>query len=222
MNREAFLKRQFAAGGPPVTWWISQYLAGHVAYYFCRWGVSANMTTLLALLVSLSGLLFYGLAPAGVASAVISLIILQFGYVLDCADGQVARATKTSSEQGAWFDNLADITITCALGYVCFYQLWSADLPVMLVAAALWIFMLGHGILHFTSTRVRSSTDERIQTSGFLSIVRQLGTGVFDKPALLFWVCLFRDFPVALALMLLLAGFGYTAHAMYSGRRLLV
>jgi phosphatidylglycerophosphate synthase len=75
----------------------------------------------------------------------------QLAYVLDCADGQVARATGKQSEFGARIDILVDFSVQSSIvsTFVSIIARWSGLPPVVLaIFATMWfvnivIFLLG-------------------------------------------------------------------------------
>lgn len=64
--------------------------------------------------VTLAGAATFALVPAALIAApnslglVVATLVLQFAYVLDKADGQLARLTEQTSEVGAYLDFLVD------------------------------------------------------------------------------------------------------------------
>jgi phosphatidylglycerophosphate synthase len=136
-----------------------------------------------------------GLVPAVTASVVViltashaegvwlpgllALVGWQLAYVLDCADGQVARATGKCSDSGARLDLLVDFTressIICAL--VAVIARWS-DPPVVLLAvfSTLWLANLLVAVLARTNDTERQVAGRRgtnavvgpVRDSGFL------------------------------------------------------
>ena len=44
----------------------------------------------------------------GIASGIVTAVLLVLGFALDSADGQVARLTRTSSPAGEWLDHVVD------------------------------------------------------------------------------------------------------------------
>lgn len=71
-----------------------------------RHGVSANSVTAGSALVGLLGATLFAVGgrPALAAGA----ILLQLSLVLDCVDGEIARATRTHSAIGGWLDAATD------------------------------------------------------------------------------------------------------------------
>ncbi|MEJ7696274.1 MAG: CDP-alcohol phosphatidyltransferase family protein [Candidatus Limnocylindrales bacterium] len=80
--------------------------------------VTPNMVSLAGLLVHVAAAMTLFVSPAPVSGPVWIFVILiwQFAFSLDCADGQLARARGRTSPFGAFFDQTIDV-ITHALLY---------------------------------------------------------------------------------------------------------
>ena len=96
-----------------ITALISRRLAYPLAALFCKLGLSANCVTIMsgiswiisAVAVVLSGwMLGLGNISNGYWLLGISLFMVNLGYILDVADGSVARMTNTSSSSGYFLD----------------------------------------------------------------------------------------------------------------------
>jgi phosphatidylglycerophosphate synthase len=102
---------------------VARPLAAVVIVPLSRTGITPNQVTLLTLPVFLAGAALLALRPewwalcAGVA-------ILELSYVLDCADGQLARLKGTSSPVGAHLDFLMDELKAFALVAAVALRLW--------------------------------------------------------------------------------------------------
>jgi hypothetical protein len=85
---------------------VLRRLSARVTPLAVRYGVHPNTVTLLSLLAGLagSGLFCLGDYPALVAGA----LLLQVSLVLDCVDGEIARATRSGSRFGGWLDAATD------------------------------------------------------------------------------------------------------------------
>jgi hypothetical protein len=85
---------------------VLRRISRHITPWAVRHGVSANAVTLASALIGLGGggLFAVGRYPALVAGAV----LLQISIVLDCVDGEIARATRTRSSFGGWLDAVTD------------------------------------------------------------------------------------------------------------------
>lgn len=96
-----------------VTALVSRRLAYPLALLFCRLGWSANCVTIMgglswvlsAVAMVLSGwMLGTGCTTGGYWLLGASLALVNLGYILDVADGSVARMTNTSSSGGYFLD----------------------------------------------------------------------------------------------------------------------
>lgn len=112
--------RVVAAKPPEVEEWVDELihrpLARHLVRLLLRTPITPNQVTLLSTLVGVS---------AGVAIAVgatrpewrlLSALLLFCAVVLDCCDGQLARARGISSTYGAILDGLSDYAVGVAMG----------------------------------------------------------------------------------------------------------
>ncbi len=87
-----------------LSFFIYQRVAYSILLYIRRFEwLTPNKITLFALI---SGLLSAFAVVKG--KYLLSISLLQFSFVLDCLDGQLARYRDLSSEIGMWFDNIVD------------------------------------------------------------------------------------------------------------------
>ena len=88
---------------------VYHYAGAYFAFLSSRVGMTPNHLTILSgFLVSLAmAVMLYG-AGRGIWWALAVVILSIVSYSLDCADGQLARATKQSSKYGAWLDHVLD------------------------------------------------------------------------------------------------------------------
>ncbi len=90
---------------------ISKYIAPQFTFLLSACGVKRpNNITLMSLVLLLAAafmVLFTGMLNAVWYRAVIAVLI-QFSFIFDCSDGQLARITGTTSKLGAWLDRLSD------------------------------------------------------------------------------------------------------------------
>lgn len=185
---------------------ISQRLGSVIAYWACRVGISANKVTLLGLMFMISASLCLGQYPQGPAYAYVALVLYQIGFALDCADGQIARATHTTSEFGAWLDNACDyvryITMLLALGAV----LLSSGLSLVLITVAL--FLLGSGLivnLHTVYT-LKGGHYRSHGLSGFRGSLKYWARSVSDTPFVLLLICLLAPLPLVMSVYIAIIG----------------
>ncbi len=217
-----FWRREYAAGGPPPTWILAQPVAGIIAWCAVRAGVSASQVTLAALSLALAGAGVLAFGDAGISTQVIAWLLLTLAYVLDCADGQVARSTKTASERGGWLDVYCDYAV---IGIVPFAALWyqidsgadSAQLFCLLSGAL--IMVVGRSQDLFTASMFRKASKERFSTAGILHLVRRSAVSLTDTLTVSLLVCVLRENILLLsAAFLILGGLGM-AHSLYIALR---
>jgi phosphatidylglycerophosphate synthase len=211
----ALWSRHYAAGGPPATWWFSQYLGALFAWGALRLGASPTWVTLAALATMIFGCALYATGPLDGTTSLLCLALLQLSYGLDCADGQVARASGRTSEYGAWLDVFCDFIAVQLLTFAMLgVLLRSGFSPAAGIAASL-LWACGRTTHLYTATRIRLAAKSRLQTSGKLTLVRLLLTTLTDTPVVLLVLALLRNHPAPLALAA--AGFGglSLAHAIY-------
>lgn len=104
-------EKQFMSRPPEIEQWSNAQLihplSRTVATAFIKMGISANSVSLLGLscLAGAALLFAYGSWPFGSLAGIVLLFV---SHVLDGADGQIARATGTSSRVGEIIDGLCD------------------------------------------------------------------------------------------------------------------
>lgn len=96
---------------------VAVLFAGRVARWlipFARQaGLSPNQITLASFVITLVAAAF--IAFGGHAAWVIAALLVQVGFVLDCLDGQLARATGNVTDIGGYLDSLTDLVKVFAL-----------------------------------------------------------------------------------------------------------
>lgn len=128
------------------TCWYARLFARKVSIYitwlFLHLRVTANQVTILQILISWLGclLLFFG----GKFGIIWTIIFWQLGYILDCVDGEIARAKKTSSVFGVFLDSLAHVLIIPAIFWsmTFFAYFESQNKWLILVMAILSMFLI--------------------------------------------------------------------------------
>ena len=102
-------------GVPAYTRWVTRPLARYAAAEAAAAGLTPNGVTALSAVLSAAGLVVLVAAPPAPVTGVVVAVLLAAGYVLDSADGQVARLTGTGSPAGEWLDHVVDSIRTPAL-----------------------------------------------------------------------------------------------------------
>ncbi len=108
-----------------IVWnkFVARPLAAAVIVPLARTSVTPNQITLVTLPVFLAGAALIAFRP-GWGALCAGVGILEFSYVLDCADGQLARLKGTSSPVGAHLDFLMDELKAFALVAAIALRLW--------------------------------------------------------------------------------------------------
>lgn len=133
-------------GGFAWTRLVSQRIGAFIAVRAIRRRVPPAPVTVASLVVGV-GTSMVALVLAGEVrwlAGVLALVGWQLAYGFDCADGQVARATGTTSPAGARLDVTVDFATKLAMAAALAPSALEAGLPVAVVVAAAvaWIFPL--------------------------------------------------------------------------------
>jgi len=134
-----------------------------VVYFAARMGITPNTVSFASGASAFMAFMFGLLLPASQPLMPIVLIYLvsQLAYVLDCADGQLARATGTASKYGDFLDKSVDIAAFTLIfgGYFGFlYRHLSATGNV--AGAESWLLL---GFLFLMARTSRFAIWQRIQ-----------------------------------------------------------
>lgn len=102
-------------GVPAYTRWVNRRLARYAAAAAYAAGWSPNAVTAASAALSLAALLTMVTVPQTASLGIVVACLLAAGYVLDSADGQVARLGRRGSAAGEWLDHVVDAVRTPAL-----------------------------------------------------------------------------------------------------------
>jgi len=122
---------------------------------FCiRTGISANTVTLMSLLLGVCGSLFF--YSQNVLINFIGIVIEYFSVVLDCADGEVARLTHSSSQLGRFLDGMVDSLNFFAIYVVLAVRMTNETIPFTSRKWGwmIWISLIICGIFHADQARM--------------------------------------------------------------------
>ncbi len=213
----AFISRRYARGGPLVTWFVCQPAGGVVAHASNRAGLRPTALTAASLVLGVGGCAAFASAAASSTFALAGLLLV-LSYVFDCADGQLARATQTSTARGAWLDILADATIVVALALAVLNQTLDQRWKPFAFLAAL---LLGAGRCASLITTVFGSRDAQAwRSKGILRVGRVAYVSLIDTPVV--YVLLVSAGAAGDALLFAAATLGAASvvHAIVVGARL--
>ncbi|UYO96652.1 CDP-alcohol phosphatidyltransferase family protein [Microbacterium sp. M28] len=95
------------AGVPAYLRWINRPLGGRAAVVAASWGASPNGVTAASAVLGGAGVLVLAGFPSWWAGPAAALLLLA-GYILDSADGQLARIQGRGGPAGEWLDHVVD------------------------------------------------------------------------------------------------------------------
>lgn len=128
------------------TEWVCRPPAAVVVYLMRNTRVTPNQITFLSAVVAAAAAAMFALLP-GHAGLVIAAVVYELSFVLDCADGQLARLRKISSVLGHMLDFLMD-ELKAMLIFACVaVRLWrdSGD-DLYMVCGIFGLFALASGL----------------------------------------------------------------------------
>lgn len=112
-------------GVPAYTRWVNRRLARFAAAAAYSAGWSPNAVTAASAAMSFAALWIMVAVPQTAALGIAVGCLLAAGYVLDSADGQVARLGRRGSPAGEWLDHVVDAVRTPALHLAVLVGLYS-------------------------------------------------------------------------------------------------
>ncbi|MFF4585110.1 CDP-alcohol phosphatidyltransferase family protein [Streptomyces sp. NPDC001388] len=113
-------------------------------------GATPNQLTVLGALFTFPALAAVALLPPAPTMAACVSAALAVGFVLDSADGQLARGQRSGSPSGEWLDHVLDCVKILALHLVVlvsFYRFFSLPGPLWLLAPM--VFQLAAVVIFF-------------------------------------------------------------------------
>jgi len=132
--------------------WVSIFarpLSYYITWILLKFGVSASGTSILALIIGSVGSLL--LLTGSFYVGFIGVLLINLWIVIDCADGNVARVTQTTSKFGELLDAISGYIFVCVL-YTCLglaAYLYEGILPIP--TNYKWIFILAGAIASLSS-----------------------------------------------------------------------
>lgn len=113
-----------------------------ITWYLAPWGVSANMVTCLAWVVSFGAAWAFGFGNAW--GWTLGVLLLQCWYLLDHVDGQIARLREASSLDGVQLDYLMHHSVNLVIPFGIGWGMFRQEGPTAWLVAG---FMWGWGLL---------------------------------------------------------------------------
>ncbi|MEO8636954.1 MAG: CDP-alcohol phosphatidyltransferase family protein [Gemmatimonadales bacterium] len=134
---------------------IHRPLARRVVPLLIPTPITPNQVTLLSALVGISGAVALAVGATRPAWRIPAGLLLFAAVVLDCCDGQLARARKISSTTGAIVDGIADYVVGISLG-IC------GSWYMVTVHGSPWYWLLG--LAGIASAAVQSALFDHTKT----------------------------------------------------------
>jgi phosphatidylglycerophosphate synthase len=213
-----FLARRFAMRSPFWSWTLFEPAGGALAYLFARMHATPTVVTLLGGAVGTSGAALLGLATDR-GDVLVSAALLLLAYTLDCADGQLARATGQTSESGAWLDATVDAVVIAFLSASLAYAL-STDgghpLSFLLAGA----FGASRSTSLFTWARVKSTRSGAMPRTGVARALRTAYGSTVETPFVYAILCATRLSPTALRVVIVAVTVLTVGRTLVGARRL--
>ncbi len=194
MERFIISSRNQGAAWP--TKHISYPIGARFAYVFAKLGFSPNAVSLIGLAVALLTVVAVYFQHNNVMAAIILFVGLEVSYIIDCADGVLARAMNRTSPFGAILDKLCDGLQTLVIPL---FLVWIIDcrgeiqvhltVPLMIT----WVIsssLLTHTIW-FKSIYITQSTPSEKRKRGFIASVAAI---LIDNPTTRLLVAVFWAF----------------------------
>ncbi len=209
-----FWERSFAVSCFPPTWHIFQRLGGVLAFIAYKIGLSPNMITLIGGLTGTYAIWQFSVLPLGLLETVHLSLVFSFVYILDCADGQLARATGKTSKLGKWFDIGVDfyLIILFPVGISIFIKSLHIGPNIDWMVMGL---IIGRALILITSSLKRSGGEDHHPSSSY---VKKIIQSILDTPVFYLWICWARLNPEWLIMSALFFGVLYIIESIYLSR----
>jgi phosphatidylglycerophosphate synthase len=159
-------------GVPAYTRWVNRRLARYPAAAAYRLGLSANAVTAASVLASAAAIALIAIAPVTAPVGIAAAVLLAAGFVLDSADGQVARLARTGGPAGEWLDHVVDAIRTPAIHLAVLAGFWRLGAPPLVLLVPVLFAVLGVG--QFMSQILA----EQLTRSSVLATGRDAGAGL--------------------------------------------
>jgi len=124
-------------GVPAYTRWVNRRLGRYAAAVGYALGWTPNMVTAASAVFSAAAIALLLAVPPSAATAAGIAVLLAVGYLLDSADGQVARLQGTGSPAGEWLDHVVDAIRTPTIHMAVLIGFWSMGQPAWVLAVPL-------------------------------------------------------------------------------------
>ena len=203
----------------PWTMTINEPAGAVLAYLANLIHLTPNQVTFCSLAVNLGASVGYFFLPKVPISTFLLVFVFQLAYGLDCADGQLARATGRASAFGQWLDVALDFAATIAVPAAMTLHAvsqpgWPNPLWYVLAGGAL---SYSRVLVLFTYTTQRL---QEVQGPREVSLLRKAFRLVTDSGFFLVIIVLARHWALVLLAVMFMYSFLHVVTAVYVARRL--
>lgn len=139
MFKELILTYKKSLKENDIAWniYVARPVAAVLVFFMKRTPLTPNQVTFLGLIIFIGALVPMILKPDAMGF-LISVLLIQLAYVLDCVDGQLARIKNMTSEAGAYLDFLIDeIKAVLMMGGIGAHLWIRYDEPLYLIVGIL-------------------------------------------------------------------------------------
>lgn len=187
-------------GVPAYTRWVNRRLARFAAAAAYSAGWSPNAVTAASAALSVAALWIMVAVPQTAPLGIAVGCLLAAGYVLDSADGQVARLGRRGSPAGEWLDHVVDAVRTPALHLAVLVGLYAVPgigTWPLLVALGYCLVSVGEFMSQILAEQLSGRNDPPSSPSGvvksFILLPTDNGTLcwiflLWGMPSLFVWV----------------------------------
>ena len=196
LSLRGFYARRHAVPSYPWTTAINEPIGSVLAYLACWARMSPNAVTWTGGLVSTAGAIAFYAVSNPIESALLAFVLLQAGYCLDCADGQLARGTHQATAFGGWLDVALDFWVILVVAIAVATVAYQGGSPAgeALIAALLAVY---GRILHLHTSTLRRSQGGKPDLKN-VSFPIRLGRFILDPGVYFLAICLLRPTPTLL------------------------
>lgn len=182
------------SGVPAYTRWVNRRLARFAAAAAYSAGWSPNAVTAASAGLSFAALWIMVAVPQTASLGIAVGCLLAAGYVLDSADGQVARLGRRGSPAGEWLDHVVDAVRTPALHLAVLVGLYAVPgigTWPLLVALGYCLVSVGEFMSQILAEQLSGRNDPPASSSGVVKSFILLPT----DNGMLCWIFLLWGMP---------------------------
>lgn len=125
----------------PYARFIVRHLSVLFTWFFVRTPITANQVTVLQEIIGVGGCILLGFGNP--YYAIIGVLLLQLGYILDCTDGEVARWKNQQSVNGVFLDLVGHLIVIPGYMFALGFGVWMQSGRVEAIVAGFLAALFG-------------------------------------------------------------------------------